>query len=105
MVLYNDDREVFKSPNRFGVPQDTQFQLILVTHDESTFYKNDCCKTLWQHTTHAPTPEQKGERESLMVLDFLTPKWGHLKNVNECITSHFSVKHSQMIFSEAHVLF
>jgi hypothetical protein len=25
MVLYNDDGEVFKSPNRFGVPQGTQF--------------------------------------------------------------------------------
>ena len=40
-----------------------------------------------------------------MVLDFLTPKWGHLKDDNGCITSHFSVKHGQMIFSEAHVLF
>ena len=57
IVLYGDDGKVQKSPRGFPVPQGVRFRLILVTHDESTFYENDHHKTLWQHTTHAPSPE------------------------------------------------
>lgn len=88
MVLYGDDGKVLKTPKGFPVPQGVRFRLILVTHDESTFYENDRRKTLWQHTTHAPTPERKGEGESLMISDFLTPEWGRLKDDEEYVASH-----------------
>jgi len=90
MVLYGDDGKVLKTPNGFPVPQGVRFRLILVTHDESTFYENDRRKVLWQHTTHAPAPERKGEGESLMISDFLTPEWGRLKDDEEYGTSHYS---------------
>ena len=56
---------------------------------------------LWQHTTHTLTPKWKGEGESLMISDFLTPEWGQLKDDEECITfyclekciDNFLVKH------------
>ena len=86
MVFYDDAGNIVKTPKGFTVPQGIRFRLILVTHDESTFYENDRRKTLWQHTTHAPTPERKGEGESLMISDFLTPEWGRLKDDEECVT-------------------
>lgn len=86
MVLHDDDGKVLKTPKGFSVPQGARFQLILVTHDESTFYKNNHRKVLWQHMTHAPTPKQKGEGESLMVSNFLVLKWGRLKDDEEYTT-------------------
>ena len=86
MVFYDDAGNIVKTPKGFTVPQGIRFRLILITHDESTFYENDRRKTLWQHTTHALTPERKGEGESLMISDFLTPEWGRLKDNEECIT-------------------
>ena len=94
MVLYDDDGKVLKTPKGFPVPQGARFQLILVTHNESTFYENDRCKTLWQHTSHAPKPEQKGEGESLMISDFLVPEWGQLKDDEEYVSSVHSQTHS-----------
>lgn len=62
--------------------KDGRYPLILVTHDESTFYANDRRKTRWHHPdTVAPQP--KGEGQSIMVSDFLTPEWGRLKHGNE----------------------
>jgi len=94
MVVYGDDGKILKTPKGFPVPQGVRFRLILITHDESTFYENDRRKTLWQHTTHAPTPERKGEGESLMISDFLTPEWGWLKDDEEYAMSHCSQTHS-----------
>ena len=54
------------------------FRLILITHDESTFYSNDQQKNKWTHNGENPTPECKGDRVSLMVSDFLVPEWGRL---------------------------
>ncbi len=48
-------------PNGFPVPNGPLFQLVLVTHDESTFYQNDCRKIAWAQTTSRPTPQPKGE--------------------------------------------
>ncbi|KAJ7181877.1 hypothetical protein C8R46DRAFT_822276, partial [Mycena filopes] len=52
--------------------------LIVVTHDESTFFARDRRQTFYQHSSMKPTPERKGEGESLMVSDFLTQEWGRL---------------------------
>lgn len=62
--------------------QSGRYPLILVTHDESTFYANDRRKTRWHHPD-AITPQPKGEGQSIMVSDFLTPEWGRLKHGDE----------------------
>ena len=41
MVTYNNNGEIDTTPVGFSVPQGTRFCLILVTHDESTFYAHD----------------------------------------------------------------
>ena len=43
--IYNNNGEVLSKPVGFPVPQISWFRLILVTHDESTFYETDRCKT------------------------------------------------------------
>ena len=98
MVLYGDGGKVLRTPNGFPVPQGPRFRLILVTHDESTFYENDRRKTFWQHTSHAPKPERKGEGESLMVSDFLVPEWGWLKDDEEYVLAPCSLSNTLIIF-------
>ena len=61
--------------------------LILITHDESTFYQNDERKTHWAHSSSTPTPKPKGNGQSLMVSDFLTIKWGRLCHQEKCAFS------------------
>ncbi|KAF8059298.1 hypothetical protein FPV67DRAFT_1400947, partial [Lyophyllum atratum] len=83
MVTYDNDGKVDNNLEGFPVPPGQLFRLILVTHDESTFYENDRRKTLWSHTTSKPTPMRKGEGTSIMVSDFLTLDWGRLKHGTE----------------------
>lgn len=61
--------------------------LILITHDESTFYQNDERKTHWAHSSSTPTPKPKGNGQSLMVSDFLTVEWGRLCHQEKCTFS------------------
>jgi hypothetical protein len=63
--------------------------LVLVTHDESTFFQNDERKTCWSHQDSRPTPKPKGEGQSLMVSDFLTTEWGRLRDGDRCGNSLF----------------
>ena len=80
--MYNwdcDGRET--KPSRDGFTGDLKgrpFRLILVTHDESTFYANDERKARWYHESEAPMPVRKGEGTSIMASDFLTSEWGRL---------------------------
>ncbi|KIJ28737.1 hypothetical protein M422DRAFT_189388 [Sphaerobolus stellatus SS14] len=83
MVIYDNDGNVLSKPQGFPVPGH-RFQLILVTHDESTFYANDRHKTKWTHSSEKANPERKGEGASIMISDFLTPEWGRLKDEDEC---------------------
>ncbi|KAF8574367.1 hypothetical protein K439DRAFT_1649791 [Ramaria rubella] len=57
-----------------------QKQVVLVTHDESTFYANDRRKMRWVHISEKPEPVCKGEGTSLMVSDFCSPDLGWLKS-------------------------
>ncbi|KAI0266630.1 hypothetical protein BGY98DRAFT_1069572 [Russula aff. rugulosa BPL654] len=71
-------------PNGFPVPGAIgRFRLILVTHDESTFFQNDERNTGWSHATSKSKPKAKGNGQSLMVSDFLTPDWGRLRDGDE----------------------
>jgi hypothetical protein len=84
MQSFNNDGEPEQfSPQGFPVSSGQCFKLILVTHDESIFYENDCWKTCWTHTSKHGAPQRKGEGVSLMVSDFLTTEWGCLIHNNE----------------------
>jgi hypothetical protein len=72
---WDDDGCELPRPNGFPVPDGLPFRLVLITHDESTFYQNDHCKIMWTQTTDQPTLQPKGDGQSIMVSDFLTSKW------------------------------
>lgn len=84
-VIYDRDGKVISTPTGFPVPQGIRFRLILVTHDESTFYETDRRKTQWVHEKTRAVTEKKGEGQSLMASEFLTLEWGRLQNGNECV--------------------
>jgi len=69
----NNGKEL-EQPDRFPVPGRC-FWLIPVTHDKSRFYQNDQCMTMWAHKSDKATPKPKGDGQSIMVSDFLTPEW------------------------------
>jgi hypothetical protein len=82
---WDDAGQELPRPNGFPVPDGLPFRLILITHDESTFYQNDLRKIMWVQTTSRPTPQPKGDGQSLMVSDFLTSEWGRLRDGNESV--------------------
>lgn len=83
MVTYDNDGNIIGTPTGFPVPQGVRFRLILVTHDESTFYANDRRKSQYSHASDKATPQQKGEGPSLMISDMLTSEWGRLRSDDE----------------------
>jgi hypothetical protein len=90
MNIYDNDGNLERGPERKAQPGDgpipadgRPFKLILVTHDESTFFQNDRKKSCWTHKNDKPTPQRKGEGTSIMVSDFLTPEWGRLLDEEE----------------------
>ena len=82
-IIYGNDGNIVSTPTGFPVPQGVRFRLILVTHDESTFYENDRRKTMWINNDTKAVVEKKGEGQSIMVSDFLTSEWGRLKDGEE----------------------
>ena len=82
-VIYDNDGNVVSTPTGFPVPQGMRFRLILVTHDESTFYENDRQKTMWMNNSTKAVVEKKGEGQSIMVSEFLTSEWGRLIDRDE----------------------
>ena len=82
---WNDDGLELPHPNGFPVPDGLPFRLVLITHDESTFYQNDQRKIVWAQTTSWPTPQPKGEGQPIMISDFLTSEWGCLRDGHEFV--------------------
>ena len=80
--IWDDDGNPMPPPKGFPVPG-YRFRLILITHDESTFYQNDERKTRWAHKAHKAPPQPKGEGQTIMVSDFLTVEWGCLRDGEE----------------------
>jgi hypothetical protein len=80
MITYQANGEVLSMPKGFPVSQGHCFRLILVTHNESTFYACNRQKSKWNAPVGlaGPDTERKGEGSSYMVLDFLTVEWGRL---------------------------
>ena len=54
-------------------------EVVIWTHDESTFYANDRRKLRWVHDDEDTKPYAKGEGASLMVADFISADYGWLK--------------------------
>ena len=86
--LWDNDGNLLPLPKGFPVPGGW-FHLVLVTHDESTFFQNDLQKTHWTHESNKPTPHQKGDGQSIMVSDFLTSEWGCLCDGEESVQFPF----------------
>jgi hypothetical protein len=81
---WDNDGTELPRPIGFPVPGAIgRFRLILVTHDESTFFQNDERNTGWSHAASKSKPKAKGNGQSLMVSDFLTPDWGRLRDGDE----------------------
>jgi hypothetical protein len=79
MAKFNNDGVCIALPGGVG-PDGKPNRLLVVTHDESTFYANDRCNTGWFHPDFKAQPQQKGEGESIMVSEFLVPEWGRVVN-------------------------
>jgi len=60
MYSYDNDGKCNNELTGFPVPPGQRFRLILVTHDESTFYENDRRKTTWGHKSDKPVPLKRG---------------------------------------------
>jgi hypothetical protein len=72
-------------PNGFPVPDGLPFRLVLITHDESTFFQNDHRKIAWAPDISRPTPQPKGNGQTIMISDFLMSEWGHLRDGNQSV--------------------
>jgi hypothetical protein len=92
----------FPIPQSHGQPQ----QLILITHDESTFYQNDERHNHWALRDAQDPPKPKGNGQSIMVSDFMTVEWGWLQDGPRCIQLLFYSNPTQdLLFnSEACIL-
>jgi hypothetical protein len=81
------------------------FQLILITHDKSTFFQNNQRKTLWEQAGKNGAPRPKGEGQSLMILDFLSTDWGCLHDNDRCVFTMFFPSYISSFSSEARITF
>lgn len=64
MVVYENDGKPIKQPEGYvlqGKYKGQAFRIILVTHDESTFYANDRKKVGWFQKSDKAKPQPKGE--------------------------------------------
>jgi hypothetical protein len=90
--LWDDTGKELPPPRGFPVPEAAgRFRLILVTHDESTFFQNDQRNVGWDCEGSNKTPRPKGDGQSLMVSDFLTVDWGRLCDDDRCAL-HFVLR-------------
>lgn len=104
--IWDDNGNELPRPSGFPVLGAVgRFRLILITHDESTFFQNDQRKTLWEHTSKNGVPRPKGEGQSLMISDFLTADWGRLRDNDRCVFTFFLLLNSHIYFSEARIVF
>ena len=82
MVTYNNYSDTGFTLTGFHMPQRPHFQLVLVTHDELSFYVND--------SKDKATPQCKSERPWLIISDMLTAEWGRLQDGKEWATAIWS---------------
>ena len=83
MVTYDSNGNKDGDPTGIDLASGRK-RLILLTHDESTFFEHDHREKFWQHSDCAK-PQPKGNGQSLMVSDFLTVEWGRLIHEDMCV--------------------
>jgi hypothetical protein len=82
---WDDEGNELPRPSGFHVPGAVgRFRLVLITHDESTFYQNDQRKIYWS-CPGRNVPKPKGDGQTLMVSDFLSADWGPLRDADRCV--------------------
>jgi hypothetical protein len=87
---WGDEGKELPLPSGFLVPGAIScFCLVLITHDESTFYQNNQHQTYWGCPGKNVKPRPKGEGLTLMVSDFLTADWGPLRDNDRCVLTPF----------------
>jgi hypothetical protein len=87
---WDDKGKELLLPSGFLVPGAIgHFCLVLITHDESTFYQNNQHQTYWGCPGKNVKPRPKGEGLTLMVSDFLTADWGPLHDNDRCVLTPF----------------
>jgi len=106
MMKWNNENKPIEATGIQKFPK--QEQIMLVTHNESTFYANDCRKSHGIDDSERPEPVHKGEGASLMVSDFCSPDLGWLKSKdglvlvaflkNEKLTREFRSQEAQVVF-------
>ena len=98
--LWDDNGEELPPPRGYHVPEAAgRFRLVLVTHDESTFFQNDQRKVSWDREGSSKAPKPKGDGQSIMVSDFLTMDWGRLRDDSRCVfLSQGSLSHVHVFF-------
>ncbi|KIJ42644.1 hypothetical protein M422DRAFT_170720 [Sphaerobolus stellatus SS14] len=106
-----DQMAVWDRENNRTLPALPEFpkrkRVVLVTHDESTFYAHDQRQTRWIHTSEKPEPVRKGEGSSIMVSDFMSPDLGWLKSkdgTQEARVIFKAGKNHEGYFSNEHIL-
>lgn len=83
MEMYTTRMVEYKKDGEVATPlslKPGEKRLILLTHDESTFYAHDQRKVMWRAQDATPIPHAKGQGQSIMVSDFLSPDFGRLKD-------------------------
>jgi len=80
MYTWDHDGAETKLAVGFPVPGNCPFQVILVTHNESTSIVNDERKARWIHESQNAVPKRKGNGSSSMISGFLTSEWEHLRS-------------------------
>jgi hypothetical protein len=82
--------------------------VVLVMHDKSTFYTNDCQDTWWVGPGEDPTPHPKLEGASIMVSDFALLDLGWLKSCNGYGSFNSVILHANTLpyrSQEVHIYF
>ena len=102
---WDDTGNELPHPATFPVPGAIgRFHLVLIMHNESTFYQNDQRQIRWG-CPGSGAPKPKGEGTSLMVSDFLSADWGRLKDSDRCVLLAPFPSNLSHLHSDAQVIF
>ncbi len=109
MTVFDNDGKAIRLLKGFPLPvkyHGQAFELIFITHDELTFYANDCHRVKYHHISEKACLELKGEGQSIMVSDFQTVKWGRLvdgEELSPCLQSLCTFW--LLCISDTHIIF
>ena len=93
------DGRITKRNSKFGTTTEIRFHIPICFHSSSSpttsLYSSKTTKE--QPQDRNPAPKPKGDGQSLMVSNFLTTEWGHLRDGDRCVKTFFYWLHSLII--------